>query len=346
MATYTIKKGDTLGGIAAKYGTTYQQLAKDNNISNPNRIYAGQTIKVPGGSSSKKSSSSGLKYKAQDYRDAGFSTDWLKKNADVRKVVEKYIAAGKKGEFWSPQRLQQEVEATGWWKKKTEAQRQAQILQQEQPGEWKQRVNDAKRTAQQLGMLMGIKLSTSTINDLGRKGAENGWDQDDYRLAIARHYKDVPGTTYSGDAQNAMAALDAYSQAYLIKASDKLKREWVVQILRGDRQVEDFETYFRDRAKSVYKGIADDLESGATTAEVLDPYLQDAAEELGVTVGTVDAFDAKWTAALTGNKGEPLTREEWIAKIRTDRKYGWNDTWKAKNEAANLGRELMSLFGG
>ncbi len=42
---YTVKPGDTLSGIAAKLGTTYQALAKKNGISNPNRIYVGQKIK-------------------------------------------------------------------------------------------------------------------------------------------------------------------------------------------------------------------------------------------------------------------------------------------------------------
>lgn len=41
---YVVKPGDTLSGIAAKFGTTYQALAKKNGISNPNRIYAGQKI--------------------------------------------------------------------------------------------------------------------------------------------------------------------------------------------------------------------------------------------------------------------------------------------------------------
>ena len=43
---YTIKSGDTLSGIAARYGTTYQKLAQMNGISNPNKIYAGQKIRV------------------------------------------------------------------------------------------------------------------------------------------------------------------------------------------------------------------------------------------------------------------------------------------------------------
>ena len=46
MATYTVQKGDTLSGIAQKYGTTYQEIAQANGISNPNLIYAGQTLTI------------------------------------------------------------------------------------------------------------------------------------------------------------------------------------------------------------------------------------------------------------------------------------------------------------
>lgn len=46
--TYTVKSGDTLSGIAKKYGTTYQYLAKLNNIPDPNKISVGQKIIISG----------------------------------------------------------------------------------------------------------------------------------------------------------------------------------------------------------------------------------------------------------------------------------------------------------
>lgn len=45
-STYTIKSGDTLGAIAAAHGTTITKLAALNNITDPNKIYAGATIKL------------------------------------------------------------------------------------------------------------------------------------------------------------------------------------------------------------------------------------------------------------------------------------------------------------
>ncbi len=44
---YNIKKGDTLSGIAKRFGTSWSKLAKDNKIMNPDRIRAGSSIIVP-----------------------------------------------------------------------------------------------------------------------------------------------------------------------------------------------------------------------------------------------------------------------------------------------------------
>lgn len=43
---YTVRKGDTLSGIAARYNTTWQKLKVMNNIKNANLIYVGQKIRV------------------------------------------------------------------------------------------------------------------------------------------------------------------------------------------------------------------------------------------------------------------------------------------------------------
>lgn len=43
---YTVKKGDTLSGIAYTYGVTVNQIVSLNNIQNPNLIYPGQKLRI------------------------------------------------------------------------------------------------------------------------------------------------------------------------------------------------------------------------------------------------------------------------------------------------------------
>jgi LysM repeat protein len=45
--TYTVRPGDTLGAIAAKFGTTTRVLVQLNAIANPSLIHAGEVLKLP-----------------------------------------------------------------------------------------------------------------------------------------------------------------------------------------------------------------------------------------------------------------------------------------------------------
>ena len=46
VITHTVVSGDTLSGIGAKYGVSYQEIARINNIQNVNLIYVGQVLKI------------------------------------------------------------------------------------------------------------------------------------------------------------------------------------------------------------------------------------------------------------------------------------------------------------
>ncbi len=47
--SYTVVAGDNLSRIAARFGTTVAALVQANNIVNPNLIFVGQVLKIPGG---------------------------------------------------------------------------------------------------------------------------------------------------------------------------------------------------------------------------------------------------------------------------------------------------------
>lgn len=45
--TYVIQPGDTLSQLAVRFHTTVNELASLNNLTDPNLIYAGQTLRIP-----------------------------------------------------------------------------------------------------------------------------------------------------------------------------------------------------------------------------------------------------------------------------------------------------------
>jgi LysM repeat protein len=48
QTTYVVQRGDTLSRIASRFGTTVALLVQANNIANPNLIYVGQVLLIPG----------------------------------------------------------------------------------------------------------------------------------------------------------------------------------------------------------------------------------------------------------------------------------------------------------
>jgi LysM repeat protein len=45
--TYIVREGDSLSGIASRFGVSQEAIQQANNITDPNSIYAGQELIIP-----------------------------------------------------------------------------------------------------------------------------------------------------------------------------------------------------------------------------------------------------------------------------------------------------------
>lgn len=63
---HRVRVGETLGSIAAQYGTNISALASQNGIANPNHIYVGQQLSIPSGTGSASVSTYNKSYTSYD----------------------------------------------------------------------------------------------------------------------------------------------------------------------------------------------------------------------------------------------------------------------------------------
>ena len=90
-STYTVRSGDTLSGIATKYGMSTATLASINDISNWNMIKVGQKLKI-NGTAKKSKSSKGSRYRIVQSGDTlshisyltGYSVAYLQKKNGIK----------------------------------------------------------------------------------------------------------------------------------------------------------------------------------------------------------------------------------------------------------------------
>jgi lipoprotein NlpD len=62
---YTVRAGDTLSGISARYGLSYISVANMNDISAPYTIYVGQSLRLKGGSAPKTTTTTAMSHADQ-----------------------------------------------------------------------------------------------------------------------------------------------------------------------------------------------------------------------------------------------------------------------------------------
>ena len=99
----------------------------------------------------------------------------------------------------------------------------------------------------------------------------------------------------------------------------------------------------RQQAIQLHPYFADQLKQGTTYKTLMDPYLQTAANTLGVGVSDINLTDPKWSPG--SDTGQALTPAQYATKLMTDPQYGYTSSQPAKATAAAGAAGLLQLFG-
>jgi hypothetical protein len=206
-----------------------------------------------------------------------------------------------------------------------------------------------------------IQFDQATLEEIAGVAARNGSSDVElgrlvYRAAFKRGAVSPDFTTPTA-AKTALGGNDADRIRAIYRAyGQRPNDEQISRILAqetdpasGMVMTEDMlRNNLRDLAKVSYSPFADLLDRGVSVETIFSPYQQIAARVLEKTPDQVaflneNGVPTQFASALMGEK--PMSLTEWITKLKSDDRYGWQFTTEAKQQATSLVMDLEKKFG-
>lgn len=282
----------------------------------------------------------------------GYSEAFLKANPDVKSALDlarKYN--------WTEEQFVRYVESeTDFGKRTTDTQA---LFDIESVGakseEWAKKVADRTALLKQQAVAAGVDLSDQEAAEFAKNAVRSGLTDQD-TLAFLSSKFTMPGLeaagapkakTPAGEAASMVDEIKQMARSYGITVTDQFiqqkVREGMAQGSGWQSWLEGQRGIFREQAKLLYPTVADKFDQ-FTLGDILQPYLNDASELLGINIQQMNYDDPMWTTALNGPNGV-MNRDEWLRTLRTDKKYGYDGTVKARQEYVALADDLLAAFG-
>ncbi len=260
----------------------------------------------------------------------------LPENKEIADLVAK---AKKKG--WTQQQLDQEIRRSDWAKQRSETQR---TFDTATPAEQQQLIRQARAKVRSTAAQMGVVLDTDDLRYEAMRVARDGDSDAQMQYWLGSQYEYEPDLSQAGFAQTFQQELDEKAADFGYTLTDREREEWTKMAIQGGLDADSWEDDMRAAAQLKFPELR--LE-GRTLRDALTPWLSSAADELGLGYDDFDLSEGKWTDVVNRQEGDRmLTDQEWRMKVRTDDRYGWEATEKARSEYSQTAAALGSLFGG
>jgi len=263
------------------------------------------------------------------------------------KAVFKTAIAGK----WGPERLEGAITKTKWWKAHSEARRQWMALEKRDPAEARRRMGDRTLEVTAMWEQVGIASNPQRIREIAANSLRFGWSEIQLRRAIGAefHYNPEAAALTGGTAALTLDGLRTQAEQWGVPLSEQTTKVWLESIVRGKSSEENFGIYLKEQAASLYPTLADAIDRGISPSQYFEPYRQIASGLLGVNPSEINFSDPKWAAALsvpseTGERA-PMTLDAWQNEIRSNRKYGWQHTDQAVEQAHEMSLAINKMMG-
>lgn len=191
-----------------------------------------------------------------------------------------------------------------------------------------------------------LQLDMQQLDTIARDAARKGWTGDDLKFAVYSYaYGAKPSTVMESELADQIRNA---GRAYGYVVSDaELKAALTNTPYNGAMVTQDSILQKAQRAaKGQYGHLADQIDAGLSLEDIFYNYKAYAARTLGIDPSEIDYVnDPKWAEAFGNKEQGQLSLNDWLFKIKSDKRYGYQFTPQAQEEVSSIVSTLEKAFG-
>lgn len=265
-------------------------------------------------------------------------------NEEIKRLFLRAVDA-KNGQ-WTAEKFAAKLRNTDWFAK-GKFWREA-WLSEKEGVEWEGDLAEASEIISRRATALGATLGEEQLARLSRRYLYEGW-YDGTRAfyldnALAKYIgRDAIG---EGDIEGSLRTF-AWQYGIDTQVNDNWYTNAMRRIAKGEATLESLQGELRDRAKSKYAPIAEQIDQGQTTRDALGSYISSYASLLEMEDKDVDLNDPLLQKAWGGvdDQGKPkaMSVYDFETEIRKDPR--WRETGNGRRETINLAQGFLESLG-
>ncbi len=261
-------------------------------------------------------------------------------NPEVGPILRKAALEG-----WDEGRLYGAVQATGWWRNTSAANRQWQALQAEDPAEASRLAGQTASNMQNRAASLGINMSPGQIQSLALQATANGWTDNQVVDELLRSLNWA--TVQAGDLTALVDTVKATGGAYLVDVSDETARSYAAAIASGEMSEAGVSSVMQRQAKARFGWMADEIDQGVTPSQYFMPVRDTIARELEMAPESVDMMNPRWMGLIETRDESGTTRAATLneARLAARREPEWQATRGAGDLMSQAAAAIGNVFG-
>lgn len=276
-------------------------------------------------------------------REYGFAYRFFKSNPELWKLLKTAVAEG-----YDVSKFQAHLKATKWYKRHSDVWRQMTALKYSDPRTYQERMNNMRTQIKNLAGQWGADLTPGELKRYTTRALMFGWSPDQILDHIAKDVRPGKDGHFDGQLSGIEAQLKETAFANGVQLNSKQMTGWMRQIVRGDADPREFETYVRDIAAKTFPVFGSQIKAGMNVADLAAPYINSMANILELNPGSLSLFDKTIRGALTGvkdDKGNLTTigLADFEDQLRADKR--WQFTDQAKDQMRGYAIALGKAWG-